>query len=175
MQNPTHKSSNKRRRILWVIGVLVFAVAILAVLEKMQITDLIKLPRNVDEATLQAEEAKKNDVDNKQDFIESDDPTPAPTAQDSSAITLTATQEGQNVTVLTKLKDVADGTCKLTITSAGQTAERSAEVIYQSEFSTCAGFSVPTSAVPVGNWNITLAVTQSSGTVITKSITTEVR
>lgn len=93
---------------------------------------------------------------------------------DSDNITLTATQSSSDkITVLTKLKGYSDGTCSLSIVNGSKTYTQSASVIYQPEFSTCAGFSVPTASLGSGTWNLTLNVV-SGGVTTQKSTTLEV-
>jgi cytoskeletal protein RodZ len=93
----------------------------------------------------------------------------------SDNITLTAKQtDDQHVLVTTQLKGYSDGSCTLTLANGSQTSTQTAPVIYQSQFSTCAGFQVPVSSVGSGKWSITLSVV-SGGITTTKSTTLEVR
>ncbi len=113
------------------------------------------------------QEADVNDQ-NKKAFIENEqatkpgDPsspgtTPAPPTSDS---TVEARQESNgSVTVLSKLYGISSGTCSLSATNAGKSITKTADVIYQPEFSTCTGFSIPSSELGAGTWNITIAVT----------------
>jgi hypothetical protein len=68
----------------------------------------------------------------------------------------------------------SSGSCQLQVTNGDQTESQSAEVIYQSQYSTCAGFSVPTGKLGAGTWNIKLTTT-SEGLVKTKSISFKVQ
>jgi cytoskeletal protein RodZ len=94
-------------------------------------------------------------------------PTPGlpPTSSNSvSAIaSMTAAKQDQTVIILTKLQNVSAGTCTLTIKNGARSSTVSANVMYQPEFSSCSGFSVPVSSVGVGSWDITLTVSPSSG------------
>lgn len=93
----------------------------------------------------------------------------------SDSIIFSAQQSSPNtVTLITKLYGYSDGICDLTITNQGATYKKSASVIYQSEFSTCAGFSIPVSSLNTGIWNINLSVT-SAGITQTKTTTFEVK
>ena len=86
-------------------------------------------------------------------------------------ITLTATRtDSLNVTISTKLVGYSDGSCSLAITNGQATYDRTAQVLYQPEFSTCEGFAVPISQLGTGTWSISLTVT-SEGNSITKTTT----
>lgn len=98
-------------------------------------------------------------TDKKKNLIDNNDNTKDPINQN---ITLEATQKGSTVTITTKLTGYSDGECALDISSDGKSISKTAEIIYQPEFSTCAGFSVNTSELEKGTWNITLTVTSGS-------------
>jgi hypothetical protein len=124
----------------------------------------------------QIQQASELDADNKQDFIENNtddgEVVSTPSQPADSSIELSARKEADStVTVTTKLPGVAAGTCTLEITNGTKSASKSAPVIYQPEFSTCAGFSIPVSEVGSGTWAITLKL---AGTDISKSISLEV-
>lgn len=132
-----------------------------------------------DTATV-AEQRAANAVDsqNKQTFIENDSDKNGqnnlPANQENPAIELRAEQVGkESVTVYTKLKDIPNGTCSLKTTNDVSSVNQSAVVIYQPEYSTCAGFSVPIDKLGNGTWSITLTV-DSSGKQYTKTITLSV-
>lgn len=84
-------------------------------------------------------------------------------------VSLSASQSGSQVVITTKLEGYSDGTCDLTVSNGSRITSQTAQVIYQPEFSTCAGFNVPVSSVGVGTWSITLSI-NSGGKVGTKSI-----
>ena len=80
----------------------------------------------------------------------------------SNITSLTARQETNGtVTVFTKLNPSITGSCSLTTTNGSKSNAQKADVIYQSEFSSCAGFSVPISGLGAGTWNIQLTVGSS--------------
>lgn len=120
------------------------------------------------------EEVQQNN-NAKQDLVENEsntyDGTPS---SDSSNITLTTKQEGGSLTVLTQLKGYSDGTCSLKVTNGSNSVTKEATVIYQSEYSTCAGFSIDTSVVGPGTWQLELTVT-SKGVSVTKQASVEVQ
>lgn len=119
-------------------------------------------------------------VDKKQELVDpgsgkpdestSNNSTPHP----ASSIDLSAKQEANNsVTVFSKLFNIGSGTCNLTVVNGNNSASQQAEVIYQSEFSTCAGFSIPIAGLGSGTWTITLSV--SGNPVAPTTITFGVR
>lgn len=163
-----------KKPIIWLAALLILA-AIFVVLEKTQVIDFIKIPLEKDSPAAQEAEQKKADDARKQDFIEkTPNPTPTIPPQNTDAITLTAAQESSSVTVLTKLAGFSGGTCDLSITNGGKTFSSTADVIYQPEFSSCAGFSIPVAELGAGQWSITLKATPTGGSVLAKTISLEV-
>jgi len=111
----------------------------------------------------------------KKEAAENNTQTAPVTAPTSDSIKLTATQESNNtVTIITKLTGVSDGSCRLDISNGGETTTQTANVIYQPEYSTCAGFSVPINSVGKGVWNIKLTLT-NRGTVASQTTTQEIK
>ena len=102
---------------------------------------------------------------------------PAPVPASAKHIELSAEQSSETVVVTTKLREqgFSSGQCVLTITSSGQRSEQHAAIIYQPEYSTCAGFSVPARSLPTGTWHISLAVTPRGGKTLTKTLDKEIR
>lgn len=97
----------------------------------------------------------------------------APTTSDG--ITMSADKtSGSEVTVFTELRGYSDGTCSLAITNGTDSYKSNAPVMFQREYSTCAGFTVPISELGTGAWKIALTVT-SGGNTQTKSISYEVK
>lgn len=183
----SHHPRNRYKLLFFIVALLLFAALVLTILEKTKTTDLIKMPVSLEEkqAREDAETAAKNnetqrktDEQQKQEFLDNaieeqaiDSPAPE-TAPLISEVK--AKQENENVVVLTKLASVASGSCTLRITNGTTTHEQQAQVIYQPEFSSCAGFSVQKSALSSGIWNITLEATSGSVTS-TKTIEFEVK
>ena len=80
-------------------------------------------------------------------------------------IVLMATQETNNtVTVTTKLYKYSDGICNLAVTNGGRNITQSAPVIFQPEYSSCAGFSVNISTLGTGTWKVGLEVISKNQT-----------
>ena len=102
--------------------------------------------------------------------------TTVPTPTSNANISLSINKEGGDVIIIAKLKEqgFSEGQCKLLVSANSKTVEQSAEIIYQPEYSTCSGFSVPLSSLGSGTWNIKLSVTPINGTTITLSETKEV-
>lgn len=162
--------------LVWLAALLVVAVLIFFILEKTRVTNLIQTPGSQEVTPQQTAEQKRADDARKQDFIEkSPEPTPTPVPQDSDVITLSASQEGSTVNILTKLKGFSSGSCELSLTNGSKTHTVTADIIYQPEFSSCAGFSVPVSQLGIGSWSVALNATPTGGSVLTKTITIEVR
>lgn len=98
-------------------------------------------------------------------------PAPVPT----SNISLSTRQESNGtVTVFTKLAGVSDGTCVLNVTNGSKSTSQTADVIYQPQYSSCAGFSVPISSVGTGTWTLKLSLT-THGTTSSNTITQEIK
>ncbi len=110
----------------------------------------------------------------KQKALENNDkpasPSPSSTSASTDSIELSATKGSDGgVTVLTRLHGFSSGTCSLEVTNNSESNTQTAIIIYQKEYSTCAGFTIPVNALSPGDWRIDLKVA-SSGTTFTKSI-----
>jgi len=117
----------------------------------------------------------QNDLDAKQNLIDNPNSQDAPVNKESGgdSITITSSQATENVTIFTKLINVASGSCDLKITNGEKSYTSTVPVIYQSQFSSCAGFTVPKDKLSTGTWNVTLNVNNNEKTV-TKTATIEV-
>lgn len=93
------------------------------------------------------------DLKNKEETINSDPSSETPDAS-SGKVVITATQEGDSVTVISKLYAFSSGTCALQVSNGGKTYTDTATIIYQPSYSTCAGFSIPVAELGKGTWNI---------------------
>lgn len=171
----TNRPFFKKPLVLLVILALL-VIVIFIILEKTRVTNLVQTPGPQAITPQQAAEQKKTDQAKKQDFIEqAAEPTPANPPQDSDAITLTTKREGSSVTILTQLKGFSGGHCELSIINGAKTHTATAEIIYQPEFSSCAGFGVPVDRLGPGLWSITLKATPTGGDALSKSTTFEVK
>jgi len=104
----------------------------------------------------ETEQASKVDSENKKAFIEKSEESQTEPTPTTSQIDLSANQENSNVTITAKMQGISSGTCELAITNGSKSVNKSAEIIYQPEFSSCAGFSIQKSELGSGNWAINL-------------------
>lgn len=173
---PQIKTKNKRYFVA-----LILAVAIIGLATFVCHRDVGTPKPNSGPTPEQKQSDDKANADKKKALIESPDgdsgATTKPTepAVTATNINLTAVQESNGtVTVFTKLIGVSDGSCSLVITNGSKSTSQTAPVIYQSEYSTCAGFSVPISNIGSGKWSISLTL-ESHGTSATQTTTLEVK
>ena len=187
----TSHQRSKRFRIIWLslLALLILGL-LLVVLEKTHVTNFIKMPAKHTTAPAgptkaqQQAEAQTNAaskqllLDNtvKDQSSNSTAPgtsTPA-TPTPTTSMTLTASQSGSSVIALTQIQDVAEGTCKLVASNGIKSTTQTAQIIYQPQFSSCAGFTVPVSSIGAGTWSIAVTVTPANSAATTKTITLEV-
>ena len=181
MKNVSHKK-NWKKIILLVLIILFAGFGLLFALKKPQPTDIAKSPSNYPPSAptaKQQEQERGSSAENKGKFLDSqysntdnENTTPNPP---SNKIDLTSKQEGSTVVITAKMSGITNGTCTLTITNAGRATTKSAEVIYQPEFSSCAGFAVPVSDVGTGLWTIALSVSAAGGQTASQTSTLEVK
>ena len=142
------------------LGVILYAS------EKLSITDFIKMPQAEKQSSAseqkKAEEKAANEA--KQAFLDSavepttNQPTTQTQAEETVNLTLSAAQEGDTVTILTKVFGLSSGECMLKIQNGNLNTSQKAQLIYQPEFSSCAGFSLKNSVLGFGKWQITVEV-----------------
>jgi len=168
--------SSKKKKLPIIISVVV--LLILATLSALYLFKVFPFQSaNKDGATSsQIKEEQKTNTDQKDQFLDNakDNPTPTEPAKvpdSSDTITLTSSQDGNSVTVLTKLsgQGYSSGTCELTVKANGKTNSQTADIIYQPEYSSCAGFTTPVDTLGKGVWEISLKVTPLNGTPLTKT------
>lgn len=171
----------KNKNILIILGVFVGLLVVFVLLEMSNIINLYNKEPRVNTKGPTAEQKlqdSKINADAKQQLIEEKVPdnNSIPTNDVAGkTIELSAKQETNNtVTVFTKLHGYSDGSCQLTVTNGPQANSQTAPIMYQPEFSSCAGFSVPIDSVGKGSWSIKLTAT-SKGTTDTKTISFEVK
>lgn len=124
------------------------------------------------------DEQAKTDAKNKEDFLNSATDQEQTQSGQSSPNTDTTgdvkisispyRQSNELVVVTTNLGPLPDGTCTLTVTNGTNKQEQTAEIIYQPDYSTCAGFSVPVSSLGRGTWDIRLSVNSRGTTYSTQ-------
>jgi hypothetical protein len=174
-----------KKKIIIVVAILALLLGLLGILEKRGIINLIHrnsesgLAADSGPTPEQQEAAAKVDADNKKNLVETTKPdttnqTPG-TPSTTTSIDLSARSESNGtVTVFTKLYNISTGNCSLTVTNGNNQKVQSASVVYQPEYSSCAGFSVKTSDLGTGNWSITLSL-NSNSQVYNKTISYEVK
>lgn len=175
--------NKKFNKPLLIAGAILLVVAGGLISELSGITNFFSINQK---AADQRQEAQTN-ADAKRDFIENGPGSPTSSKESTSStestddnqrkIDLSTRQEEINnsVTVFTELHNFDSGTCNLTVTNADKTVTQSAGVIYQPEFSSCAGFSIPISQLGKGIWSINLTVSTPNSASVSKTITAEVR
>ncbi len=129
--------------------------------------------------TQQKQEQKQTQAEQKQDFVENKSgvtsASPAPTPTDSDQISFTTTQQSDSIIVTTQLTGFASGTCRLIVTNGSKSITQDATILYQPEFSSCTGFSVPISSLGAGQWSLTLQATPTGGSTLEKTMTSTVK
>ncbi len=180
---PSVKSRNRKFPLLPALALIVIAAVVLFYI----LANDDSKANNQDEAAKQAQQEAMVNSDAKKEFVEQEtsppnqsdnpkaQPAPAPSAPASKNIELTARQEANStVTVFTKLLNYSEGSCQLQVVNGTKTATQNAAIVYQREFSSCAGFSVPIDPLGKGTWTIRLT-TNSAGTSDTKIIALEIK
>lgn len=167
-------TSFPQNKILFTLGViLVVALVYGTAAYVLQI-----FPFNTDAVNLQ--KSQKADSDTKKNYIENQtdkggETSTSPLTHSGGDVIVTTKQDSPDtVTVFTKLSGYSDGECKLDVSNNSMSYSKTANVIFQPEYSTCAGFTIPISELSNGTWSISLAVT-SSGSTITKQLSVEVK
>ena len=120
-------------------------------------------------------EAKKKYVESMPSATsdESNNPTVA-----SASINLSPTLSNSSVIVQTQIKNIDDGACDISISSKQNPTKfysKTVDVLYQSSYSTCKGFSIPKSEIGNGEWNITVVVESTQSVVARSSTILEVK
>lgn len=193
MIKSSSRTSRLPRILAFVAAAVLLALAILFALEKFNITNITNVSSGSssqdsnggntgpteEEAAMQAQ----LEADQKQNYLDSlnsADNNPASssgsqTNTDSATLNISANQDSNTITVLTQIQGIAEGTCRLSASNDSKTTVQSAQIIYQPEFSSCAGFSVDSSALGAGAWIISVTVTPTNGPTITQSTSLEVK
>jgi hypothetical protein len=164
---------NTQSKILMPL-VLLMLIGGLVVIEKNRSVSNVSTPSTKNTKAPTKSELEKESAANanaKQQFI--DNPPTSPSAATTSISLSAQTETNDTVTIFTKLYGYSSGECTLTIHNAGKSVTKMAAVIYQSEFSTCAGFSLPKAELNAGDWEIKLTV-NNNGAISTKDISYKV-
>lgn len=169
----------------WLLRLALLAIVTIAV--ALALTDNLPFGNSTNDLTPEQKQSSQINADNKKQFIENGSSTSSkqpdadnstsstPPTNNDSSIVLSARQESNNtVTIFSKLYGYSSGSCQLKIANGAKTYSQTAEIIYQDQFSTCAGFSIPVSKLGKGTWSIKLTTT-SGGTVKSRVISFEVK
>lgn len=179
----TKIKSSKKARVL-ALAVLLLLVGLIIALERAGVTHFSGLSGKKSPQAGPTEAQKKQEADinakNKQQFIEQNSrktntpQTNTDTATSTKSLELSARSESNDsVTVFTKLYGYSSGSCKLTAINGSKSVSQTAVIIYQPEYSSCAGFSVSKTDLGAGTWTLQLDAS-SAGTIESKTITFEV-
>lgn len=168
----TSKRQKNSKRIAVAIFVLILVVGL--------IVGIFFYINNNQPVSDEMREQQHFDTQNKQNLIEDTDKTgkdsPGTTTvpNNTDNIIISASQEANGaVTVTTQLIGYSDGTCELVVTNAGKSHTATVPVIFQPQYSTCAGFSIKKTDLGIGNWQITLTVNSKGGS-LTKTTSLDV-
>lgn len=175
-----NKKSFLNKKIVVVFTSLLIAVSGLVALDRFDVINIFPNDTIPEISQEPSEKEKKEETHTNStkkesllDSVKNNQPQSivVPTPSSNANIDLSVTKEGNDVIFITKLKEqgFSEGQCTLLISANGKSVEQSAAIIYQPEYSTCSGFSVPVSSLGSGNWNIKLSVTPINGTTITLS------
>lgn len=175
------KKSKNTNILLIIIAAIIILLLMVLLLEKTGTTHLFNVFSISDNKSDEQKESEINTA-NKQKLIESTtkdsgSSTDQNTYQNHSQsdISLSTKREtNDSITIQTQLTNYSDGTCELSITNNDQIIKKSAPVIYQPSFSTCAGFNIPIDLVGYGIWQISLRVTSKDKTNM-NSISVEIK
>lgn len=172
------------------LGVLLVLGSLVFILEKKNIINLVGSKNTPTQGPTkkQTEQAAKTAANDKQAYLDqtskdgstttqptSTTPTPETPSNTPANMTLNAKIDGNSVTVTTQIQNISSGTCKLTASNGANTiSPQTAQIIYQPEFSSCAGFSVLKSSLGSGPWSISVTATPSVGEATTQTTVLEV-
>lgn len=185
----TNKKLSKKQILVATLAVAVAICGSVFSLDKIGVISIFPketVPNISKDPTPQEKKSEeKNNQDTKDSFLDTskddqkksvENSKPAPVPVNNSSIELSANKDGSNVTIIAKLKEqgYSQGKCQITITANGKNYSQEAEIIYQPEYSTCAGFSIPISSVGNGSWDISLSVTPINSKSINKRITKDI-
>lgn len=161
------KDKKKAYRVLSaLLGLIIVSTVIFFILEKTHMIDFIKAGQPVIDSQPTVEELKKQEIANlneKQQYLEGHD-----TANNQSSTTgkleISAVRGRNNtVTIYSKIYESSATKCLLEISNDSKIYSKEAAVIYQADYSICAGYSVTIDELGIGIWNIKLTTTSSSG------------
>ncbi len=134
---------------------------------------------NQQQETAQNQQKKEQFINSTNDTgnpkTNSDNGSNNPQPQPSIVSSITANQQNNSVVVLTKVTGLGSGDCSLTINNGQSSTKKTTALIYQPEFSSCAGFNIPVNEIGQGNWQISLEILQNSKKVSEASTSIEAK
>lgn len=155
----------KKRLAITITTLFIIAPSLYLIYNKMLKTDTTHNEQTTDITQPTQKETEKinaYDADKKKDSLEQKN-TEKQNDTKISKVEITAKQEENNtITIFTKLQGFSDGTCTATLRNGSKVIKLTANIIYQSEFSTCAGFSVPVNNLGNGIWQINITASSTN-------------
>lgn len=127
------------------LNLILIVSAIIIVIGSVSVFAFMNSRQSPTDQTKQTDSSTKTS-DDKKAFIENTDKNGQPInneSPDNPNVSITLSEDANQVIVQTQLTDISTGECTLTIGSFSV----SAPVLYQPEFSTCEGFSVQKSEI----------------------------
>ena len=162
------QTSSKSKIRPFVLAAIALALGIGALYAYERIkTDTSKSEIKPAPSVLSEEDAsnKESFIDRNKESIKNGDPiSEREGVTSSSSIAASASQEGDQITVKTKLYNVSSGQCNLVAANGSESVTREAPIMYQPEYSTCAGFSIPRDELGPGTWTIEITASSESST-----------
>ncbi len=158
---------NHKRNTFIVIGILLLIFTTVGTILALRYPQII-FSQN------EEEKVNKANNDTKKEFIESTDADGTLKDNDNNTpadnhLEVSAKKElDGSVTVFTNLSSLTQGNCLLEVDGTRANISKSAPVIYQDQFSSCAGFSLTAEEVNslgLGIWSITLTVNDGSSSI----------
>ena len=171
------KKTKKDIRNVWLVAIVFVVTALLGLmyLEKMRVTDVLKDPFYKPAQKLLPDAQQQQNLDKKEAVINQPSPTDTAGSREPESLEISVARDSSSVIITSKLSHVAGGICKLEITNAPKSyIVESVPVIYNPEFSSCAGYDVPVEKLGSGTWKIRITVQTNSGSSLIKEYSYEV-
>lgn len=184
MKKPQKQSSTKKKALATIFSIFIILVVLTASLYALRVFPFHNSKNiNNNGLTEQQEKTKvQTSSDQKDQFLDSQknndsNSEPADIPSTSDTISLSSTQNNGSVVTIIKLngQGYSTGVCELTTTANGKTDYQTAEIVYQPEYSSCAGFATPIETLGKGVWQIKLTVTPLNGSPLTKTTSITVK
>lgn len=182
------QSTYKKNHTIVIIAIVVASIlGVLVILELANVTNffhresIVKTTQANGPTKAEQEQQAKESASQKEQYLDTSksttntDSSSSTSSSNTPTFTLSASQSGNIVTVLTKIQNVSGGTCKVVAVNDAKTTSQTAQIIYEPEFSSCAGFSINADTLGVGTWTITTTINPTGSDSLTKSISLEVR